>query len=207
MKRGRNQRRRQGVNPNRALDSNGPDVRIRGTANQIYDKYQALARDAHSAGDRVKAENYLQHAEHYFRVIRATQPANTPIGEQMDGDMEDQPGIGEGREHRDHRGGQTDRAAASAEDEFEDQPSADIARTDDDFGDAPAPRREANHSGGQNGAAREGGPRHNGPREGGDNDPRRARRRRPRRPGQREDGERVREAGAEQAMPDEPVLT
>ena len=74
-KRGRNnhQRRRQGVNPNRALDSNGPDVRIRGTAQQIYDKYLTLARDATSGGDRVKAENYLQHAEHYFRVLRATQ--------------------------------------------------------------------------------------------------------------------------------------
>ena len=55
MKRGRNQRRRQGggPNPNRALDSNGPDVRIRGTAQQIYDKYLALARDAQSSGDRV----------------------------------------------------------------------------------------------------------------------------------------------------------
>lgn len=75
MKRGRNQRRRQGgQNPNRALDSNGPDVRIRGTANQIYDKYQALARDASSSGDRVKAENYLQHAEHYFRLIKSMQP-------------------------------------------------------------------------------------------------------------------------------------
>ena len=79
MKRGRNQRRRQsGANPNRALDSNGPDVRIRGTAMQIYDKYQALARDASSAGDRVKAENYLQHAEHYFRLIKSMQPAAQP---------------------------------------------------------------------------------------------------------------------------------
>ncbi|MEO0834057.1 MAG: DUF4167 domain-containing protein, partial [Pseudomonadota bacterium] len=76
MKRGRNQRRRQGMNVNRALDSNGPDVRIRGTANQIYDKYQTLARDASSAGDRVKAESYLQHAEHYFRLIKSMQPQN-----------------------------------------------------------------------------------------------------------------------------------
>lgn len=77
MKRGRNQRRRQGVNVNRALDSNGPDVRIRGTANQIYDKYQSLARDASSSGDRVKAESYLQHAEHYFRLIKNMQAQNT----------------------------------------------------------------------------------------------------------------------------------
>lgn len=83
MKRGRNQRRRPGggSNPNRALDSNGPDVRIRGTANQIYDKYQALARDASSAGDRIKAESYLQHAEHYYRLIRAALP--TPAQNQQ----------------------------------------------------------------------------------------------------------------------------
>ncbi|MEM6539381.1 MAG: DUF4167 domain-containing protein, partial [Pseudomonadota bacterium] len=92
MKRGRNQRRRQGANPNRAYDSNGPEVRIRGTANQIHDKYQALARDASSAGDRVKAENYLQHAEHYFRLIRSMQPAQAP---QQDADFAEgeQPGV------------------------------------------------------------------------------------------------------------------
>jgi len=89
MKRGRNQRRRQGVNVNRALDSNGPDVRIRGTANQIYDKYQTLARDATSAGDRVKAESYLQHAEHYFRLIKSMQPANTPNQTAAPGDQPD----------------------------------------------------------------------------------------------------------------------
>lgn len=95
MKRGRNQRRRQGMNINRALDSNGPDVRIRGTANQIYDKYLALARDATSAGDRVKAENYLQHAEHYFRLIRSIQQSQQPQAESYDGDAE-QPSVGSG---------------------------------------------------------------------------------------------------------------
>jgi hypothetical protein len=96
MKRGRNnhQRRRQGPNINRALDSNGPDVRIRGTANQIYDKYLALARDANSSGDRVKAENYLQHAEHYFRIIKAMAPQQAPGSEFGDTDG-DQPMIGD----------------------------------------------------------------------------------------------------------------
>lgn len=51
------------------FDSNGPDVRIRGTAYQIVEKYQTLAKDAMSSGDRVLAENYLQHAEHYQRLI------------------------------------------------------------------------------------------------------------------------------------------
>ena len=61
---------RRGGQPNRSqvLDSNGPDVRIRGTAAQIYEKYATLAKDAHSIGDRVLAESYLQHAEHYQRL-------------------------------------------------------------------------------------------------------------------------------------------
>ncbi len=50
-------------------DSNGPDVRIRGTAHQVAEKYLALAKDATSMGDRMVAENYFQHAEHYIRII------------------------------------------------------------------------------------------------------------------------------------------
>lgn len=57
------------------FDSNGPDVRVRGNAWQVYEKYQSLARDAQSAGDRVLAENYLQHAEHFFRVTEAINEA------------------------------------------------------------------------------------------------------------------------------------
>ena len=58
------------VNPRiQTFDSNGPDVRIRGNAYQINEKYLALAKDASSAGDRVLAESYLQHAEHYQRLI------------------------------------------------------------------------------------------------------------------------------------------
>jgi len=51
------------------FDSNGPDVRIRGTAWQVHEKYLALAKDAASSGDQVMAESYLQHAEHYQRII------------------------------------------------------------------------------------------------------------------------------------------
>ncbi|MDD2325157.1 MAG: DUF4167 domain-containing protein [Alphaproteobacteria bacterium] len=57
------------------FDSNGPDVRVRGNAWQVYEKYQSLARDAAGAGDRVMAENYLQHAEHYYRIIEAIEDA------------------------------------------------------------------------------------------------------------------------------------
>jgi hypothetical protein len=57
----------------RSYESSGPDVKIRGTAAQIAEKYMTLARDASSAGDTVTAENYLQHAEHYNRIIMAAQ--------------------------------------------------------------------------------------------------------------------------------------
>jgi hypothetical protein len=58
-----------------SFDSNCGDLRVRGNAWQVYEKYQALARDATSGGDRVGAENYLQHAEHYFRIIGAINEA------------------------------------------------------------------------------------------------------------------------------------
>ena len=57
----------------RVYESNGPDVKIRGTAHHIAEKYLQLARDAQSSGDPVSAEGYLQHAEHYFRLIAAAQ--------------------------------------------------------------------------------------------------------------------------------------
>jgi hypothetical protein len=71
-------------NPNRTFESNGPDVKVRGSAQTIFEKYQQLARDAQSSGDRVMAENYLQHAEHYFRIVRASQPQHVFV-QQQDG--------------------------------------------------------------------------------------------------------------------------
>jgi hypothetical protein len=62
-----------GFNPNRTFDSSGPEVKIRGSAAHVYEKYLQLARDANSSGDRITAENYLQHAEHYFRIMAAQQ--------------------------------------------------------------------------------------------------------------------------------------
>ena len=73
-RRGRNNRRQPNSSRNQTMDSNGPDVRIRGTANQIHEKYLALAKDAAASGDRVMAESYMQHAEHYQRVINAFAP-------------------------------------------------------------------------------------------------------------------------------------
>jgi hypothetical protein len=77
--RGRGNNNRKGPNPlTRSYESNGPDVKIRGTAQQIAEKYTTLARDAQSSGDRVMAENYLQHAEHYNRLIAAAQAQLQP---------------------------------------------------------------------------------------------------------------------------------
>jgi hypothetical protein len=67
-----NNQQRKGQNPlTRSFESNGPDVKLRGTPAHIAEKYMSLARDAQSSGDPVLAENYLQHAEHYNRIIMA----------------------------------------------------------------------------------------------------------------------------------------
>jgi hypothetical protein len=67
-------RSRKGPNPlTRSYESNGPDVKVRGTAAHVAEKYMTLARDAQSSGDTVSAENYLQHAEHYNRIVMAAQ--------------------------------------------------------------------------------------------------------------------------------------
>lgn len=63
------------LNRNHVFDSNGPDVRVRGTAQQLFEKYLQLGRDATSGGDRVMAESYFQHAEHYFRILNAINQA------------------------------------------------------------------------------------------------------------------------------------
>ncbi|HVY58253.1 MAG TPA: DUF4167 domain-containing protein [Xanthobacteraceae bacterium] len=87
--RGRN---RKNQNPlTRVYESNGPDVKIRGTASHIAEKYVQLARDAQASGDPVAAENYFQHAEHYFRMIAAAQEQfrqSQPFYRQEGGGME-----------------------------------------------------------------------------------------------------------------------
>ena len=88
--RGRNGGRKH-VNPlSRNFESNGPDVKVRGNAAHIAEKYLQLARDAQSSGDSVMAENYLQHAEHYFRIVSSAQQAqNGQRPEGQDDDFDD----------------------------------------------------------------------------------------------------------------------
>lgn len=63
------------MNRNHVFDSSGPEVRMRGTAQQLFEKYLQLGRDATGGGDRVMAEGYFQHAEHYFRILNAMSQA------------------------------------------------------------------------------------------------------------------------------------
>src|SRR5438552_3567906 len=94
-----NNNNRRGQNPmTRVFESNGPDIKIRGTASHVAEKYVQLARDARSSGDPVAAENYYQHAEHYFRLIAAAQeqfrqnqpqPRSDEVTTSDDGDDDD----------------------------------------------------------------------------------------------------------------------
>ncbi|MFE0752805.1 DUF4167 domain-containing protein [Inquilinus sp. NPDC058860] len=95
---GGSQQRRPNALPNRnqTIDSNGPDIRIRGNVFQVYDKYMGLARDAQASGDRVMAENYQQHAEHYVRIINAMNEAYGGQPHQPGGGQDssrEQPGV------------------------------------------------------------------------------------------------------------------
>lgn len=69
--RGRRQNNGGGNPSNKVYDSNGPDVRVRGSAQTVADKYLQLAGDAQSQGDQIKTESYFQHAEHYLRIVAA----------------------------------------------------------------------------------------------------------------------------------------
>ncbi|HLW90236.1 MAG TPA: DUF4167 domain-containing protein [Roseiarcus sp.] len=120
--RGRNNNRR-GPNPlSRSYESNGPDVKIRGNAQHVAEKYLQLARDAHTSGDPVGAENYLQHAEHYFRIIASAQAAQQQMQAgfgrpQVEGESED-------LDDDDDVGGLSDRFASPAERQpFQGQPN------------------------------------------------------------------------------------
>lgn len=97
--RGRGSRKPNGNVVNRVFESAGPEGKVRGTPQQIVDKYLTLARDAHTSGDRVMAENFLQHAEHYQRILLEAQG---PRDEPRQSRMSDQDGAdGDGRDDSD----------------------------------------------------------------------------------------------------------
>ena len=147
-RRGRSGRRRQGGgnNPNRSIDSQGPEVKIRGNAQQVYDKYTALARDAFSSGDRIRGESLQQHAEHYYRMLQAMQPKDRPQDQQQTGQQDQASPKAEQAErdgqarhqNKDHGEGPT---AARATDEPARMDGAAQAASDDAQG-TPAPEAD-----------------------------------------------------------------
>jgi hypothetical protein len=131
-RRGRGRNGRKGQSPlSRNFESNGPDVKIRGNASHIAEKYLALARDAMSSGDQVMAENYLQHAEHYNRIIMAAQAQfQEQMGQRSRPDLEGQSGeINPGE------------AGYEGDDEpLDDQPFAGDLQSRSDFRSSDIPR-------------------------------------------------------------------
>lgn len=127
MKRSRGRNRRSGGNPqnafnnpNRHFESVGPDVKIRGSAQQVLEKYLQYARDAQTSGDRILSEAYFQFAEHYQRIVAKQQEARTqlqqPQHQQNRGDRRDDQG-GRGYGDRDNRGGPSGEGADAGEED------------------------------------------------------------------------------------------
>ena len=121
------------LNRNHVFDSNGPDLRVRGTAQQLYEKYLQLGRDAASAGDRVMAESYFQHAEHYFRILTAMNQA------QSQGQGQGQPQGPGGGQRRHHSEAAPDGPADEAQGDGRSQPGEDEDDEPAGMGDQPQP--------------------------------------------------------------------
>jgi len=107
------------LNRNHVFDSQGPDLRLRGTSQQLFEKYLQLGRDASSVGDRVMAEGYFQHAEHYFRILGAMQVAQQQAQPQQ-APYQGQQGNGNGSQRRPYP------QQNQQQDSDEDEPEGDI---------------------------------------------------------------------------------
>ena len=122
------------LNRNHVFDSSGPDLRIRGTAQQLFEKYLQLGRDATGSGDRVMAESYFQYAEHYFRILNAINQASQPQQQQghsqNGGQHQGQQGGQHGQQRRDQGPGEQEEAPPMANGPapgYGDQPDATLA--------------------------------------------------------------------------------
>ncbi|HSG96334.1 MAG TPA: DUF4167 domain-containing protein [Afifellaceae bacterium] len=122
-------RSRKGPNPlTRSYESNGPDVKVRGTAAHVAEKYMTLARDALASGDTISAENYHQHAEHYNRIVAAAQQAQyqqTQQTQQRDGPDETRDGEQTAKSAGGDQGGDGPRDRQDGQPESRDDSSAD----------------------------------------------------------------------------------
>ena len=117
------------LNRNHVFDSIGPDLRVRGTSQQLFEKYLQLGRDATSSGDRVMAESYFQHAEHYFRILNAMNLAAASQQGGQQGGQQGQQNQGYGRRSESNMDSNSD-----APEEQDDEPTG--------MGEQPAESRE-----------------------------------------------------------------
>ena len=141
---GNNNNRGRNQNPlSRSYESTGPDLKVRGNAQQVADKYTQLARDATSAGDRVMAENYLQHAEHYNRIILTAQAEQAELQRRRDEQMQARGERGERddrRRDRDDRRDDRGRDDRARDDRVRDERQDDV-RADGQDGEGGRRRR------------------------------------------------------------------
>lgn len=187
--RGGGSNNRKSPNPlTRSYESNGPDVKIRGTAQQVAEKYTTLARDAQSSGDRVMAENYLQHAEHYNRLIAAAMLAQNqqqqPRSRDDDDDeRDDQDEVQTSRDEqpRGDRGERSENGRGSGPQPVIDGTPAEVALEQHEVG-ASKSRRGRNAGEGKPNGSGEADHQASGVPDGGDGEGQPRRARRPRRP-------------------------
>ncbi len=142
---------------NRVFDSAGPEGKVRGTPQQIIDKYQTLTRDAQLSGDRVSAENFQQHAEHYLRLLTAAQreqaerqaadARNRPSNPQQDQGGEG--GQDQRRERQDQDQDRGGRKAAGGGDQPEFAPVIDAGQKDSGLVDTPESKSDPQPDGKQ----------------------------------------------------------
>ncbi len=120
------------LNRNHVFDSSGPDLRVRGTAQQLFEKYLQLGRDATGAGDRVMAESYFQYAEHYFRILNAINQASqqqagqnpAQVNGAQNGSQNGQYQGGPAQPQNGHAGGQYNGQRRERDEEGEQAPAA-----------------------------------------------------------------------------------
>jgi hypothetical protein len=126
------------LNRNHVFDSSGPDLRIRGTAQQLFEKYLQLGRDATGSGDRVMAESYFQYAEHYFRIVSAINQASQQgqgQGQGQGGGQHYQGGQPQPQQQGNHQGNHQNGQRRQANEDY--QPEEDQQGYDQSGQDAP----------------------------------------------------------------------
>lgn len=130
-KNNRNRPQNGGNIPNRVFDSSGPEGKVRGTPQQIVDKYQQLARDAQLSGDRVATENFSQHAEHYLRLLAVAQKEIDARREQQERENRER------QAERDRERAERDAQRAEQQQQQSEQPVEQAAQEEQPSSDQP----------------------------------------------------------------------